>query len=810
MKISYRWLREYVDTDLPPAQLADRLTNAGVPVEGLAPVVEGLSGVVVGEIEAIEREVEGPRPGHANRLCRVALPDRKLSILCGAPNAAPGLRTAVAPPGASLPGGRAITAATIRGTLSEGMLCSEKELGIGEDAAGILALPADAPLGADLATYLGLDDTIFEIEITPNRPDVLAIVGVAREVAALTGAPFRYPQVTVKEGESPAAALAAVEIADPDLCPRYAARVITGLTVKPSPPWLAQRLRTVGLRPINNVVDVTNYVLWELGQPLHAFDRDRLEGGRIVVRRARPGERITTLDGRERALAPDMLMICDAARPVAVGGVMGGADSEVRAGTTTVLLESACFNPGSIRRTSRALSLSSDASYRFERGADIEGVIPALDRAAYLMADLGGGTVAHGVLDVYPAPRPHSRIALRLERVERVIGAAPPRAEAVRILQALGFAVDDTGPTLQVVVPSFRRDIVQEDDLVEEIVRIWGYEQIPLILAGGGELSPVTRPAGLRVTRAASRALVDAGLAECITYAFVDPARLKLLGWDDPARLVALQNPLSAERSVMRPSLLPGLLEVLATNVHRQNPDVRAFEVGTIFSPHRESDGDRPAHEELWLGLALTGLRAPRAWHSGRDRVDVYDAKGMAELALAVAGASRAETTPWGPGQEPAYLEPGRSARLVQDGEELGWFGEVSARVREAFDLDAPVFAAGVALGALAARPTPVARYAPLPRFPAVQRDLALVVADDVTVAQIEAAIRGMDAAWLTRVQLFDVYSGSQVGAGRRSLAFGLTFQAPDRTLTDAEVNEQHARVVRELGRRFGAEVRGA
>jgi phenylalanyl-tRNA synthetase beta chain len=810
MKISYRWLREYVDTDLPPAQLADRLTNAGVPVEGLAPVVEGLSGVVVGEIEAIEREVEGPRPRHANRLCRVALPDRKLSILCGAPNAAPGLRTAVAPPGASLPGGRAITAATIRGTLSEGMLCSEKELGIGEDAAGILALPADAPLGADLATYLGLDDTIFEIEITPNRPDVLAIVGVAREVAALTGAPFRYPQVTVKEGESPAAALAAVEIADPDLCPRYAARVITGLTVKPSPPWLAQRLRTVGLRPINNVVDVTNYVLWELGQPLHAFDRDRLEGGRIVVRRARPGERLTTLDGRERALAPDMLMICDAARPVAVGGVMGGADSEVRAGTTTVLLESACFNPGSIRRTSRALSLSSDASYRFERGADIEGVIPALDRAAYLMADLGGGTVAHGVLDVYPAPRPHSRIALRLERVERVIGAAPPRAEAVRILQALGFAVDDTGPTLQVVVPSFRRDIVQEDDLVEEIVRIWGYDQIPLILAGGGELSPVTRPAGLRVTRAASRALVDAGLAECITYAFVDPARLKLLGWDDPARLVALQNPLSAERSVMRPSLLPGLLEVLATNVHRQNPDVRAFEVGTIFSPHRESDGDRPAHEELWLGLALTGLRAPRAWHSGRERVDVYDAKGMAELVLAAAGAPRAETTPWGPGQEPAYLEPGRSARLVREGEELGWFGEVSAQVREAFDLDAPVFAAGVALGALAARPTPVARYAPLPRFPAVQRDLALVVADDVTVAQVEAAIRGMDAAWLTRVQVFDVYSGSQVGAGRRSLAFGLTFQAPDRTLTDAEVNEQHARVVRELGRRFGAEVRGA
>jgi phenylalanyl-tRNA synthetase beta chain len=810
MKISYRWLREYVDTELPPARLGEILTNAGVPVEGITPLVEGLSGVMIGEIEAIEREVEGPRPGHRNRLCRVALPDRKLSVLCGAPNAAPGLRTALAPPGATLPGGRAISATTIRGTLSEGMLCSEKELGIGEDGDGILALPPEAPLGADLATYLGLDDTIFEIEITPNRPDVLSIVGVAREVAALTGAPFRYPQVTVKEGEAEAAALAAVEIADPDLCPRYAARVVTGLTVKPSPPWLAQRLRAVGLRPINNVVDVTNYVLWEMGQPLHAFDRDRLEGGRIVVRRAQPGERITTLDGRERALAPDMLMICDAERPVAVGGVMGGATSEVRPGTATVLLESAHFNPGSVRRTSKGLGLSTDASYRFERGADIEGVIPALDRAAYLMADLGGGTVARGLIDVYPAPRPHPRIALRMERVERVIGASPSRGEAVRILQALGFAVDDTAPTLQVVVPSFRRDIVQEDDLVEEIVRIWGYDHIPLILAGGGELSPVTRPPGLRVTRAASRALIDAGLSECITYAFVDPARLKLLGWDDPARLVALQNPLSAERSIMRPSLLPGLLEVLATNVHRQSPDVRAFEVGTIFSPHRDSDGDRPAHEELWLGLTLTGLRAPRAWHAGRERVDLYDAKGMAELALAAAGASGAVTAPWAPGQEPPYLEPGRSARLVLDQTDVGWFGEVSARVREAFDLDAPVYAAGVALGALAARPAVVPRYAPLPRFPAVQRDLALVVADDVTVAQIEAAIRGIAIPWLARVQLFDVYSGSQVGAGRRSLAVGLTYQAPDRTLTDTEVNEQHARVVQELGRRFGAEVRGA
>ena len=809
MKISYRWLREYVDTDLPPAVLADRLTNAGIPVEGVTPIVEGLGGVVVAEIEAIEAELPGAG-GHVNRLCRVALPDRKLSVLCGAPNAAPRLRTALAPPGATLPGGRAIGVATIRGTRSEGMLCSEKELGIGDDGDGILVLPADAPLGTDLVTYLGLDDTIFEIEITPNRPDALSIVGVAREVAAVTGAPFRFPQVAAKEGEADAAAMAAVEIVDPELCPRYAARVITGLTVRRSPPWLAQRLRAVGLRPINNVVDVTNYVMWELGQPLHAFDHAALAGGRIVVRRAGLGERITTLDGRERPLAPDMLAICDAERPVAIAGVMGGAASEVRAETTTVLLESACFNGGSVRRTSRALGLATDAAYRFERGSDIEGVIPAVNRAALLMADLGGGTVARGVVDAYPTPRPHLRMALRLERIERVIGAMPPRAEVIRILQALGFAVDDTGEALQVVVPSFRRDIAQEDDLVEEIVRIWGYDKIPLALAPAGEITAVARPADQVLAERVGRALAAAGLSECITYSFLDPARLKTMGWDDPARLVALVNPLSAERSVMRPSLAPGLLEVLATNAHRQRPDVRVFETGVTFAPHREGDGDRPEHEELWLGVALTGQRAVRAWHAPRERVDVFDAKGMAELALAVAGAAGAVTQPWPVGEEPPYLEAGRAARLTLNGQEVARFGEVSHRAREVFDLGAPAFVAEVCLSALVARTVPVPRYVALPRFPAVQRDLALVVSDEVTVAEVEGAIRGMAVPWLVDVQLFDVYSGSQVGAGKRSLAWSLTYQAPDRTLTDAEVNEAHARVVSELARRFGAEVRGA
>ncbi len=810
MKISYRWIKEYVETGLPARELADRLTNAGIAVEAVMPVVEGLSRVVVGVIEEIEKDL-GPTPaGHVNRLCRVALPDRKYSVICGAPNAVPGLRTAFAPPGATLPAAGEVKAARIRGIVSEGMLCSERDLGIGDDHRGILELPADAPLGADLGTYLGLDDVILEIEITPNRPDALSVVGVAREVAALTGAPFRFPHVAVKEGDDEAATLASVEIQAPDLCSRFCARLISGLTVRPSPPWLAQRLRAVGLRPINNLVDVTNYVMWELGQPLHAFDFETLALHQIVVRRAQPGERLKTLDGQERALGADMAMVCDAERPVAVGGVMGGAETEVTERTTTVLLEAAYWDPGSIRRTSRALGLLTDAAYRFERGADIDAPPEALGRAAQLMADLGGGRVARGVIDAYPAPRPRPRLTLRPARVERLIGVSPPREEVVRILQALGFAVDDSAPDLQIVVPSFRRDVAQEDDLVEEIIRIWGFDKIPLTLARGGEILPVRRPATLRVSRAASQALNAAGLFECITYAFVDPDRLRIMGWDDPARLITLQNPLSRERSVLRPSLTPGLLEVLATNIHRQTADAQVFEVGHVFGPHREEDGDRPAHEELWLGLALTGSRQPRAWFAPRERVDVYDAKGLAEAALAAAGAATAETAPWAPAERPRYIEDGRGARLTVDGRAVGWFGEVARPVREAFDLPAPVFIAELSLTALMTLPVATPRYVPLPRFPAVLRDLAIVVPSGVTAGEVEAAIRGMKLPLLTRLTLFDVYTGGQVAKGGRSLAWSLTFQAEDRTLTDKEVNDLHARIVKEVARRFKAEVRGA
>ncbi|MBI2154571.1 MAG: phenylalanine--tRNA ligase subunit beta [Candidatus Rokubacteria bacterium] len=791
MKISYRWIKEYVETDLPARAVADRLTNAGIEVAEVAPLVTGLSGVVVGAVEAVDR----------HGVCRVATADRHFTVVCGAPNVVVGVRAAFAPPGATLPG-QTIHAAKKRGVLSEGMLCSEKELGIGEDAATILLLAPDAPLGSDLVTSLGLDDWILEVEVTPNRPDCLSVVGVAREVAALTGAPFRFPVITVKESDADVATLAAVEVEDPDLCPRYAARLITGLAVAPSPPWLAQRLRAVGLRPINNLVDATNYVLWELGHPLHAFDFDTLAQRKIVVRRARPGERLTTLDEQERALTESMLLIADAERAIALAGVMGGANTEVTERTSSVLLESAYFAPASIRRTSRSLGLATEASYRFERGADIEGLREALDRAAQLMADLGGGTVAKGVLDAYAAPRPHPRIPLRLERIRRVIGICPPKEEVVRVLQGLGFAVDEAKEPPEIVVPSFRRDVSMEDDLAEEVIRVWGYDRIPSTLPGGS-LTLVRQPAALRRAALVRQALAAAGLSEVITYSFVDPERLGLLGWDPTSpEFMALRNPLSQERSILRPSLVPGLLEVVATNRHRQMPDVRCFEVGRVF---RSGGPDGLAREEVRVGMALTGLRSRRAWYAGRDSADLYDAKGAAEHVLAALGVEafdvRASAAP--------FLEEGRCGELVVAGEVVGWFGELALAPQEGYDLAGLVFLAELSLDRLGALPPRQVRYRALPRFPAVQRDVAFVMPEGLAVEEVEREIRQRGGGLLKSVTLFDVYAGKGVEAGMRSVAWNLTFQAEDRTLTDEEVNALHAAIIEAVTGRFRITVRG-
>jgi phenylalanyl-tRNA synthetase beta chain len=796
MKIPYKWIREFVDLDLTAAAAADRLINAGIEVASVTALAPDVRGVVVGQIEGIEREL-GDSHGHRLVLCRVSTGGERFSVVCGAPNATAGAKAAFAPPGSVLPGGKAVGVAKIRGTESQGMLCSERELGVGEEhEAGLLLVDAAAPLGGDLLDYLGLNDEVLEIEITPNRPDCLSVVGVARELAGLTGARFSYPEITLKESGRPATSIVKVQVADPDLAPRYTMRVIDNVRVGPSPAPMAARLRAVGLRPISNVVDVTNYVMWELGQPLHAFDYRTVTDATVIVRRAKPGERLKTLDGQDRALAPDMLLITDPRRGIGLAGVMGGENTEVSPSTTRVLLESAYFHPASIRRTSRALNLPSDAAYRFERGADIEGLLDASARAAQLMAETSGGVIAPGVVDVYPNPRPRPRVRLRMARVQRLIGAAPPVHEARRILDGLGLTTADKNGDVEVEVPSFRRDIAMEDDLVEEIVRVWGYERIPSTLPGGA-ISLTRVPPALRQAQAARRALVGAGLVEAITYVFSDPTHALPLRSPHDKQPLELMNPLSQDASLLRQHPLEGLLGVVATNVRRQQPNVRVFEVGQTYI-RAESGTEEPR----WVGIALTGARRDTSWHGSDDAVDVYDVKGLAEHVLRVFGVDGAS----GAGRLGGF-EPDVHAALVAGGQTVAEFGEIAQAVRERFGIDAPVYGAVISLDALACVTAPAVRYEPLPRFPSVQRDMAFVIDDPaLPAADVERAIAAEAGPLLRSVGVFDVF---RFPDGKRSVAWRLTFQAADRTLTDDEINAIHARVAARVGSQFHITLRG-
>jgi len=801
MKIPYRWVTEFVDLALTPEAAADRLVNAGIEVASVTPLApEGLSGVVAGQIEAIERDL-GEHRGHRLLLCRVSTDRERFAVVCGAPNTAVGTLAAFAPPGATLPGGRRIGIVKIHGVESQGMLCSERELGLGEEhEAGLLLLDEGAKPGADLVEHLGLDDRVLEVEVTPNRPDCLSVLGVARELAALTRTRLRVPAVTLRESREAARALVRVRIDAPDLCHRFTARVISGVRVGPSPAWLAQRLRAVGLRPISNVVDVTNYVLWELGHPLHAFDYSTVTDRTIVVRRAADGERFTTLDGQERSLTDAMLVIADPARAIGLAGVMGGANTEVSDATTRVLLESAYFQPASIRRTSRALGLRTDAAYRFERGADIEALMQASARAAQLIAELAGGTVARGVVDAYPRRRQPVRVRLRMSRVTRVLGVAPPAAEARRILTSLGLPARARGATLDVEVPSFRRDLAIEDDLVEEIIRVWGYDRLPATLPGSA-IELVTQPPSLRQAHAARRALVGAGLVEAVTVSFGDAAGATALGCAGSGAPLQLLNPLGQDAALLRQHPLEGVLGVVATNLRRQQPDARVFE---LCKTYERGAGETGAREPRWIAIALTGRRGEPAWWSDEAPVDVFDAKGLVEhllRAFRLAGVPAA-------GRLPGF-EPDCHGALAVGGAVVAEFGEVSAAALERYGIEARVFGGVIDLDRLAAVAPPPPLHRPLARFPAVQRDLAFVLGAEqaLAAAELEAELARAAGPLLRHVTLFDVF---RFPDGRQSLAWRLVFQAEDRTLTDEEVNAVQERVTRSVTERFGVTLRSA
>jgi len=805
MYISYNWLCDFVDLDLPPQELADRLTLAGLAVESVTELGKGIDRVVTGRIETII-----PHP-NADKLVvtSVNTGEERLQIVTAATNVREGDVVPVALEGARLAGGLVIKRAKLRGVESRGMMCSGQELGIDQktmppdQAHGIMILPPGTPLGRDVKEVLGLNDFILELDLTPNRGDCLSVIGVAREVAALLGRPFRLEEPFFPEIEENIEGKVRVDIEEPSLCRRYVARLIRNVRVGSSPLWMQSRLRSAGMRPIGNIVDVTNYVMLEMGQPLHAFDYDQLADHHIIVRRAGEGEKMVSLDGVTRELSRDMLVITDPSGPVAIAGVMGGLSTEVTEKTTSILLESAYFNPVSIRRTSKALGLRSEASLRFEKGIDAGGCLKAINRAAQLIYDMGAGEVAGGVIDNYISPASERTVIFRPARAAYVLGMDISKSEASDILSKLQFKVRESGEDLLVTVPSHRADVNIEEDLIEEVARIYGYDRVPATLPYGPSTHGIkTREQSFRALIAAT--LAGAGFYEVVTYSFTSPRVFDLMNLpgDSPLRnTVKIQNPLSEEHSVMRTMMLPGLLEVLVRNFNRRVQDGAVFEIGKVFIPAGEgAPKERPV-------LAATAMgKAAGSWKMPPREFDFYFLKGVLENLFNVLGT---DPVAFIPEKDNPSFHPGRTAALESGGRKIGVLGELHPDVLEKYGLPERVVAFEIDLNGLFAVSGRPKVYSPLPKFPGIERDLAIVIRQETCAGDIIKTIRDKGGELLRSVSLFDLYRGEQVPKGCQSMAFTLKFQAEDRTLTDAEVNEITIAIAGELTDRFGAVLRG-
>ena len=801
MKVSLNWLKDYVDIRIGLKDLVDLLTMAGLEVEGATPTGERFDKIVVAEILSIRRHPNADRLS----LVSVNTGQTKHSIVCGATNIKAGQKVPLALVGARLPNGIEIKRSKIRGEVSEGMLCSEIELTLGQDASGIMILSPELPLGADFGEALGLKDTVLDIGITPNRPDCLCVIGVAREIAALTHQKLKYPPVSLPDGGEEIHEKTSVTILDPELCPRYVARMIEDVKIGPSPSWMKDRLEKVGVRSISNVVDVTNYVMMEYGQPLHAFDFEFLEEGRIVVRRAKDGEVFTTLDGVKRKLDGQMLMICDGVKPVAIAGVMGGLNSEIRNETKTVFLESAYFEPTGNRRTSRKLGLETEASYRFGRGIDYGGCVSAADRAARLIQELAGGRVVEGVVDAYPLPIHPRPIRLSVRKTNRFLGTDISGERMRTYLEDLELGVRrEDEDALTVTPPSFRGDLEREIDLVEEIARLDGYERIPITLPRG-EPSSEPRPKDFSLERKAMEVLLHHGYHEVITYSFTSSSSSNLinLSLDDPRRKhVRILNPLTEDLSVLRSSLVPGLLETARYNFSRKNPNLRIFELKRVFRP---LEAERLPRELKSLAGLATGFDVEPSWASPQRIVDFHDVKGLVEDlldAMQIQGAEfrRVNSIP--------YLHPGKAAEVSFGNLILGVFGEVHPEVLAHYEMERKVYLFDLDFEKMVEKATQEKRFRPLPKFPAVYRDLSLVIDDDLEAQKVAEAIRGLEQPYIDEITLFDLYRGAPIPAGKKGASYRIRYQTVDRTLTDDEVNQYHEKVISRLKEIFQAQLR--
>jgi phenylalanyl-tRNA synthetase beta chain len=793
VKVSLRWLKEYVDISTSLEELCQKLTMAGLEV-GEVDVLGGIwNNIVVGEVVDINAHPNADRL----KLVTVDLGKQRTTVVCGAPNVAIGNKVAFAQVGAQLIDGHSgeamqLKPAKIRGVVSEGMICSEKELGISDSHEGIMILLPEATTGTPLTEYLG--DAILDFDITPNRPDCLSVIGIAREIAALTGSKLNIPEVHYQELGRAIDSSVSVEIIDSDLCPRYCASLLTEVKVAESPQWLQQRLLACGMRPINNIVDVTNYVMLEYGQPLHAFDCNEIHGKQIIVRRAGNSEIIATLDGVERTLNPNILVIADKERAIAVAGLMGGVDTEVTENTTTVLIESANFNQAIIHRGGIELRLSSEASLRFEKGLSRDLPLVALKRATQLMAELSGGEIAKGIIDVYPGKQGKESISLHVADIKRLLGVELKVSEITKTLELLGFSCrqDESNLKLHIEVPWWRTDVNCTADVIEEVARIIGYDKIPATMLSSQlprhEPTPI-----LSLKRQLRNMFVSCGFQEVLTYSLTNiealcrlSPQLDLIG-PTPMKVA---NPMSREQGYLRTSLRAGVLSVLARNDRYKEDSIRLFEIGKVFLPRER---DLPQEKEM-LCAVLSGSQRGLSWRSKDEPIDFFVAKGVVETVLSQLGL----VVNFEVGEDES-LCLGRIANVIIGNEKLGVVGELHPKVSEVFEFSDIVYLVEVDLDKLSSFASMLKRYQPIPRYPSTSRDIALLVDEQITYQQICDIIRHFPL--VSSVALFDFYVGEQVPEGKKSLAFRIIYQSPEHTLTDKEVDKVQQQILNKLQR---------
>ncbi len=796
MRVPLSWIRDFTPVAAPPADVADALNQLGIEVEEIDEPGRDINGVVVAKILDVVPHPDADRI----RLADVDFGDGQLRVVCGAPNIHPGMVAPFARVGAVLPGDFKIERRKIRGIVSEGMLASARELGLGDDHSGILELPADAPLGADVREVLGLDDVVFDLSITPNRPDAMGVTGVAREIAAYFGLPFT---LTESEPDAIVDAIGAsrVIVEAPDRCPRFVATTAT-VRIGPSPDWMQQRLRLAGMRPISNVVDVTNYVMLERCRPLHAFDLGRLAGRGIVVRLAAAGEQLVTLDDVTRTFTPEDLLICDAERrPQSIAGIFGGAEAEVADDTTEILLESAYFEPAGIARTAKRLGLRTEASARFERGIDPNGTASGALRAMELFAEVASAAPSPGAIDFYPVPIERPRIAVRTDRVNALLGTELATTELEDLLVPLGIETEGTGRDFIAIAPTFRPDLEREIDIVEEVGRRVGLQNIRRTVPSNAEKIGALTPAQ-RERRAIADVLVGAGYDEAFTLPLLAPADLTRAGFATDA-VIEVENPLRAEESLLRTGLLPGILRAVAFNAAHGTPDVSLFEVGSVFAPPEE--GKTLPDESAHVAVVRAG-RVRRAPHEPDRDVAAYDAVGVVG---AIAQELRLADWKLEPVADRPGFHPARTAAVLVDGSPVGVVGEIAPDVVEALALPAATVGFELDLDATRAGTREPRRYQAVSRFPASAIDLAFVVDVNVPAGDVLTTLRDTAGDLADRVELFDVFRSDTIGAGRVSLAFTVSFRAPERTLTDDEVAARRQRLIDAVVRAHGAELRG-